>query len=189
MYHRDVAQVRALELDKPVICVVNGACAGLGFVAACMADLRFATKNAKFTTSFVKRGLVAEHGVTYTLPRIIGISRALDMLLSARVVSADEALGMGLVNQLYPDQESALKAAIEYARELIRFCSPAAMSEIRRQVYGGWHLTPREEALKADSLMRKSFRHPDFVEGVASLVEKRDPKYPGLKAGFIRDIR
>lgn len=189
-YTRDVAQVHALEIDKPIICSINGACAGLGLVAACMADVRFAsaTKDVKFTSAFVKRGLIAEHGISYVLPRIVGQSRALDLLLSSRVVQADEALSMGLVNKLYPDAESSLKAAVEYARDMVKYCSPVAMSEVRRQIYSSWGLTPREDAARADMLMKKSFKHPDFKEGVASLVEKRDPNFQGLKAGFIRDI-
>ena len=187
---RDVAQVHALEIDKPIICSIIGACAGLGLVTACMADVRFASaKGVKFTTAFAKRGLIAEHGISYVLPRIVGQARAMDLLLSSRVVLSDEALSMGLVNKLYPDAETCLKESIAYAQEMVKFCSPVALAEIKKQIYSGWGLTPREDYARAETLMLKSFKHPDFKEGVASLVDKRDPKFQGIKAGFIRDIQ
>ena len=96
---------------------------------------------------------------------------------------------MGLVNKLFPDGDSCVQGAIEYARDLVKYCSPVAMSEVRRQIYSSWGLTPREDAARADALMLKSFKHPDFKEGVASLVEKRDPTFQGMRAGLIRDMK
>lgn len=188
-FKRDVSQIQTLELDKPVICVVNGSCAGLGFVLATMCDVRFAVAGAKFTTSFAKRGLIAEHGVNWVLPRIVGLANAADLLLSSRVVLAEEALGMGLVNRVYPTQQVCMQEAMTYAKEMIRMCSPAAISEIKRQLYSNSGSgSPREEADRAKALMIKSFKHPDFEQGVLSLVERKDPKFKGLAAGYIREL-
>jgi len=185
--HRDVAQVRAAEMRKPLVCAVNGAAAGLGFVTAVMADVRFACKTAKFTTAFARRGLVAEHGVAWVLPRVVGQARALDLLMSSRVVLADEALAMGLVNFVSGDAESCVRDAVKYARDVGRLCSPAALAEIKRQVYAE-PVSLRQDYARAADLMSRSFTHPDFAEGVASYVESRDPKFKGLAAGMIRDL-
>lgn len=186
-FNRDINQIQFLESDKPVIMCINGACAGLGFVTACMGDIRFAVQKAKFTSAFSKRGLVAEHAISYVLPRIIGMSRAMDLLLSSRVVMTEEAVAMGLVNQSFASCEEMMKHAIQYAENMADLCSPAAMAEMKRQVYGAWDKTPRAEAEQCNVLMLQSFSHPDSIEGIASLNESRKPNFPGLAAGYIRD--
>ena len=184
---RDVSQLLATKMSKPLVVAINGAVAGLGLVAALMGDVRFATRGVKFTTAFAKRGLIAEHGIAWVLPRVVGHARALDLLMSSRVVSTDEALQMGLVNFVSPDPDACVRDAIKYARECGRLCSPAALAEIKRQMWDP-SLTLRDDAERAQDLMRRSFVHPDFTEGVNSLVEKRDPTFVGLKAGFVRDL-
>jgi enoyl-CoA hydratase/carnithine racemase len=184
---RDVSQTLLLQGSKPIICSINGACAGLGLVTALMADVRFCVEHCKFTTAFAKRGLIAEHGISYVLPRIVGTSRALDLLLSSRVVLSNEALQMGLVNQVYPTPKLCLEAALKYANDINTLCSPAAMAEMRQQVYSSWNSTSQEDYNNALQLMVKSFQHPDSAEGIASLVENRKPNFQGLKAGFIRN--
>jgi enoyl-CoA hydratase/carnithine racemase len=89
-------------VGKPIIAAVNGPCAGLGFVLALYCDLRFARPEAQFTTAFSRRGLIAEHGISWTLPSLIGLSGALDLLLSARRVGAEEALRLRLVDRVTP---------------------------------------------------------------------------------------
>src|SRR5947207_9183914 len=121
-------------IPKPIIAAINGACAGIGLCAALMCDLRFAAAAAKFTAAFVRRGLVAEHGSSWMLPRLIGHARALDLLYSGRVFLAEEALALGLVNRVVaPD--ALLDVVVDYARDLAANCSPTAMAAIKHQVY------------------------------------------------------
>jgi enoyl-CoA hydratase/carnithine racemase len=168
-----------LSIPKPIIAAINGACAGIGLVQALMCDIRFAAEGAKITTAFARRGLVAEHGISWILPRLVGPSRALDLLLSGRVVLADEALALGLVNRLLAP-ERLLEATLDYARELAVNCSPASMATMKRQVYGDLELGLIEATTAADRLMLESFTAPDFVEGVTSFLERRDPRFAGL---------
>lgn len=165
-----------LALPKPVIAAINGACAGIGLVQALGCDLRFAAQGAKLTTAFSRRGLVAEHGASWLLPRLIGPARALDLLLSARVVLAEEALEMGLVNRVVAP-EALLGTTLAYAADLAQHCAPSSMAAIKGQVYR--HLeTGLEEAMAdSDRLMAASLRSADFREGVASFVERRAPQF------------
>jgi enoyl-CoA hydratase/carnithine racemase len=168
-----------LSIPKPIIAAINGACAGIGLVQALMCDLRFAAEGAKLTTAFARRGLIAEHGISWILPRLVGPARALDLLLSGRVVFAEEAQALGLVNRVYaPDR--LLDAALEYAGELAAHCSHASMAAMKRQVYADLERTLPDALAEADRLMLASFTAPDFVEGVASFVERRDPRFATL---------
>jgi enoyl-CoA hydratase/carnithine racemase len=174
-------QTFPLTIPKPIIAAVNGACAGIGLVQALMCDLRFAAEGAKLTTAFARRGLVAEHGISWILPRLVGPANALDLLLSGRVVFAEEAHELGLVNRVYaPDR--LLDGALDYARELVVNCSPASMATIKRQVYADLERTLPDTLEEADRLMLTSFTAPDFAEGVTSFVERRDPRFAGLEA-------
>jgi enoyl-CoA hydratase/carnithine racemase len=168
-----------LSIPKPIIAAINGPCAGIGLVQALMCDLRFAAEGAKLTTAFARRGLVAEHGIAWILPRLVGPARALDLLLSGRIVLAEEALALGLVNRaIAPD--SLIDETLGYARELARQCSPASMATMKRQVYADLERGLPEALERADELMLASFGAPDFVEGVASFVERRDPSFAPL---------
>ena len=166
----------ALSIPKPVVAAVNGACAGLGFVHAMMCDVRFAAEGAKFTSAFVRRGLIAEHGVAWMLPRVVGPSNALDILMSGRVFLAEEAKEMGVVSRVVPADE-LLEAAISYARDLGRFSAPWSMAQIKRQVWGQLDMERSEALDESNALMRESLRRPDFKEGVQSFVEQRDPNF------------
>jgi enoyl-CoA hydratase/carnithine racemase len=172
-------QALALSIPKPIIAAVNGACAGIGLVQALMCDLRFAAEGAKITTAFARRGLVAEHGISWMLPRLVGPARALDLLLSGRVVLAEEALSLGLVNRVLAP-ERLLEATLEYARELVVSCSPASMAAMKQQVYADLERGLLEASERADRLMLESFAAPDFIEGVTSFIERRDPRFPAL---------
>jgi enoyl-CoA hydratase/carnithine racemase len=172
-------QTYALEVPKPVVAAINGACAGLGLVHALMCDIRFAAEGAKLTTAFARRGLVAEHGISWILPRLIGPARALDLLLSGRIVLAEEAAELGLVNRaVAPDR--LLEEAIAYARDLATNCAPSSMAEMKRQVYRDLDrgLAPALE--EANLLMVRSLLGEDFREGVASFVERREPQFAPL---------
>ena len=168
-----------LSVPKPVIAAINGPCAGLGLVQALMCDVRIAASGAKLTTSFSKVGLVAEHGISWLLPRHVGIGNALDLLMSSRVVTAEEALAMGLVQRVCEPRQ-VVDAAVAYADELAERVSPAAMAAIKAQVYR--HLTQELDAAldDADRLMLTTLDQPDFVEGVAAFREKRPPAFAGL---------
>jgi enoyl-CoA hydratase/carnithine racemase len=176
------AQTFPLSIPKPIIAAINGPCAGIGLVQALMCDLRFAADGAKLTTAFARRGLVAEHGISWMLPRLVGPARALDLLLSGRVVLAQEAHELGLVNRVLAP-ERLLACALEYARELAVNCSPASMATIKRQVYADLERTLADALADADRLMLASFAAPDFREGVASFVQRREPDFAALATG------
>jgi enoyl-CoA hydratase/carnithine racemase len=172
-------QTFPLSIPKPIVAAINGACAGIGLVQALMCDIRFAAEGAKLTTAFSRRGLVAEHGISWILPRLVGPARALDLLLSGRVVLAGEAVELGLVNRALAP-EKLLEETLAYARELASRCSPASMATMKRQVYIDLDRELPDALAEADRLMVESFSAPDFVEGVASFVERRDPRFTPL---------
>lgn len=171
----------APALPKPVVAAVNGACAGLGLVHALMCDVRFAAAGAKLTTAFVRRGLVAEHGISWLLPQVVGFGPAAELLLSGRVLLAEEAARIGLVHRVVPGEE-LLAAATAYAAELAAACSPAAMADIKAQLWADAHEPLGRVADRAVRLMLASFRRPDVAEGVASYREGRPPAFPPLAA-------
>jgi enoyl-CoA hydratase/carnithine racemase len=179
--HERRAQTFPLSIPKPILAAVNGACAGIGLVQALMCDVRFAAEGAKLTTAFARRGLVAEHGISWMLPRLIGPARALDLLLSGRVVLAEEAQALGLVNRVSAP-EKLLEETLDYARELASKCSPASMATMKRQVYADLERGLPESLAEADGLMLESFTAPDFVEGVTSFLERRDPRFAPLSS-------
>lgn len=166
-------------LRKPVIAAVNGPCAGLGFVIAMMCDIRFAARGAKLTTAFARRGLIAEHGLSWVLSRVSGTATALDLLLSGRTLQAEEALELGVVDRLTEAGQAAAEATA-YASELARFSSPASMAAIKRQVYDDLEQGIEASAADAVRYMEESFTRPDFGEGVNSFVERRPPDFPPL---------
>ena len=155
---------------------VNGACAGIGLVIALMCDIRFAASNAKFTTAFSRRGLVAEYGISWILPRLVGNANALDLLYSGRVILGDEAARMGMVNEVMAP-EMVVQRALAYATELATLASPTSMAVMKRQVYADWDCGLEEATTKAVELMNASLRRPDLKEGVASVLEKRTPRF------------
>ncbi|WP_433440187.1 enoyl-CoA hydratase-related protein [Nonomuraea sp. CA-141351] len=166
-------------IAKPIIAAVNGACAGLGMVHALVCDLVFTAADAKWTTAFPRRGLVAEYGLSWVLPRIMGQQRAMDILLSGRVFTGAEAYELGLVNRAVTG-ESVVAEAQAYARELAAYSSPASMAVIKRQVWHDWDTTLEASAATAVQEMVASFGRPDFAEGVASFLERRPPNFPPL---------
>ena len=166
------------SISKPVIGMLNGATAGIGLVHALYCDLRFAADNTVFTTAFSRRGLIAEHGISWMLPRIVGHANALDLLMSARRVQSDEALRIGLVNRLYPPDQLR-EQTYAYARDLADFVSPSAIAVIKRQLYDVPFQTLAEATIDANREMVVALRGSDFREGVASFMEKRPPRFTG----------
>ena len=172
-------RTRPMTLPKPVVAAVNGACAGIGLNQALMCDVRFAVPHAKFAAAFSRRGLVAEDGVSWLLPRIVGYGRASDLLLSSRPVTGVEAAEMGLVNRLVEPDE-LLPAALAYATELARQCSPYAMSLIKQQLHedqARGFIAGRDAAR---DLLATAKQAPDYREGVRSFLEHRPPRFAGL---------
>jgi len=184
---RNTRQNQALRIPKPIIGCISGA-AGLGFVLAMHADIRFATAKGKWTTAFAKRGLVVEHGLSTTLSRIIGVSNALDILLSSRVFLGEEAKELGLVSKVFDNYDAMMAHAIAYAQEMAANASPASMAAMKSQVYRHFNMDIDDAYAESEDLMKKSFKHPDSKEGVASYVEKRKPAFQGLAFGRIEDL-
>jgi len=166
----------ATQIPKPVIAAINGACAGLGFVHAMMADIRFAAEGAKFTTAFSRRGLVAEHGVSWVLPRLVGPAVSMDLLMSGRVFLAEEAAELGVVNKTVPADE-LMTTVMDYAKELAANVASTSMSVIKHQVWTHYEQSLDEALAETNDLMARSLRRADFKEGVASFVDKRSPNF------------
>jgi len=168
-----------MAMRKPVIAAINGACAGMGLTMALVCDVRFAAEGAKFTTSFSRRGLIAEYGISWILPRVVGWGTAMDLLLSGRVFFADEAAKLGLVNEVVAPDE-LLPRAIGYAEDIAANCAPSSLAVIKQQVYADTMRDVFEASAVAEKLMHESMLRPDFIEGITSFFEKRPPNFPPL---------
>ena len=157
---------------KPIIAAINGVAVGLGFVLPLYCDLRIAADTARFGTAFVQRGLIAEHGVSWMLPRLVGMGNATDLLYSARLVQADEALRMGLVNRIV-SADDLMSEVRAYAEHLANNVSPRSLRIMKQQLYEDQFQTLAESIDRANDAMIPSFGCEDFREGVAHFVEKR----------------
>jgi enoyl-CoA hydratase/carnithine racemase len=168
-------QTTPLTIPKPIVAAINGPCAGIGLVQALMCDIRIAAPGAKLTTAFSRRGLIAEHGISWVLPRLIGPARALDLLMSGRVFLAEEAAELGVVNRL-----GTFEDALVYATDMATNCSPASMAVMKSQVWSHLDKSLDDALAESDRLMLESFGRADFPEGVASFVERRAPRFAPL---------
>ena len=166
-----------LLVGKPMIAAINGACAGIGMMQTLMCDVRIAVTGARMTTAFARRGLPALHGSAWLLPRLIGASRATELLLSGRTFSTDEAATLGLIHQIVPAGE-ALSVALAYAADLAANCSPASIRTMKAQL----RAAPDEDVLTSIAngleLERQALASDDFAEGVRSFIERRPPSFP-----------
>ena len=165
-------------VQKPIIAAINGSAAGLGLIMSLYCDIRFAADNAKFTTSFSRRGLVAEHGISWLLPRLIGFANAADLLFSARVITAAEAKDIGLVSRVIPAASFHAEVAA-YAKMLANEVSPRSLREMKREIWNAQFQTLGQAIEAANGDMPASFKSEDFKEGVAHFVEKRAPRFTG----------
>jgi len=168
-----------LSIGKPIIAAINGACFGIGLQQALVSDIRFASEEAKFSTAYARRGLVAEMGMSWLLPRLVGTGHATDLLLSARLVRAAEADRMGLVNRVVP-AEDLLSEARAYAEMLVKNCSPFSMRTIKQQSFQDLARPFLESFDLSKALLDTAFAAPDFKEGMASWQEGRAPDFPDL---------
>jgi enoyl-CoA hydratase/carnithine racemase len=167
------------EYPKPLIAAINGAAVGIGFALAISCDVRFCNENSVLKTSFATLGLVAEHGVSWLLPRLVGRTRALDLLLSGRTVRGAEAQAMGLVNRCVPDGE-ALCAARDYAEMLISSAAPSSWAIIKRQLLDADLLTLEDAYEQAADLMDSALVSADHREAVQAFRDKRKPQFAPL---------
>ena len=165
-------------VTKPVIAAINGPVVGLGFVITLYCDLRFASDAARFSTAFSRRGLIAEYGMAWMLPRLVGLPNALDLLFSARTIDAAEALRMGVVNQVFA-QAAFMDKVREYARDLASSVSPRSLRVIKRQVYAAMFQGLGDAFDLSLHEMLESLHSEDFKEGVAHFLEKRPPHFQG----------
>ena len=163
-------------LRFPVVAAINGPAAGVGLVLACFCDVRFAAAGSKLTTSAPRLGLPAEYGLSWVLPRLVGIGHAADLLLSSRVVLAEEAATHGLVNRVLPPDE-LLEHSLAYARTLATEVSPVAVAAAKRQLYADLHGDVGTAVAESERLLDEHMRLPDYVEGVAAWSERRPPRF------------
>lgn len=168
-----------LSVRKPVIAAINGPCAGMAVPIVLCCDLRFASDRAVFVTAFSQRGLIAEWGSSWLLPRLIGPSAALDLLWSSRRIGAEEAWRMGLVNRVVP-HDQLMEAVRGYVSQLAAECSPTSLAIMKRQVYRDLCSSLHEAEEESFRLMLESFGRPDFREGVAAFLEKRPARFRRL---------
>ncbi|UMB71131.1 enoyl-CoA hydratase [Mycobacterium paraterrae] len=168
-------------LCKPVVAAINGSCVGIGLTQALMCDIRFAAAGAKFAASFARRGLIAEYGVSWILPRLTGWGVALDLLLSGRTFLAEEAAELGLVKEVVPP-EQLMARVMAYAEDIAQNCSPASMAIIKRQAYGDATREVADSNARSEVLLQESLKRPDVIEGITSFLDKRPPSFTGLRA-------
>ena len=169
-----------LGLRKPILAAVNGPAAGMGMAYALLCDMRFVAKNAKFTTAFSQRGLVAEHATSWVLPRLIGTSKALDLLWSSRKFDGTEAKELGIADRLCEDGESANEAKA-YIRELAQVTSPTSLMLMKQQVYKHIDMPIGPAMEETVQLMNESLEREDFREGVRSFMKRRPPRFARIK--------
>jgi enoyl-CoA hydratase/carnithine racemase len=163
-------------IPKPIVAAINGPAAGVGLVLACYCDVRFAAAGAKLTTSAPRLGLPAEYGLSWVLPRLVGIGHAADLLLSSRVVLAEEAARIGLVNDVFPPGE-LLSHALGYARRLATEVSPAGVAAAKGQLYADLHGDVGTAVEVSERLLDELVQGPDFAEGVRAYRDKRPPAF------------
>jgi enoyl-CoA hydratase/carnithine racemase len=168
-----------MSVRKPIIAAVNGPCAGVGLSMSMFCDLRFASEDAVFVTTFAQRGLVAEHGNSWILPRLIGPSRALDLLWSGRKVRGEEAVTLGIANRVFP-ADDLIPETRAYLRTLVETASPTSLMHMKQMVYQHLMLGLGPAMDETNAIMDRSVKWPDFKEGISSFVERRPPEFPPL---------
>ena len=176
--HFDATFAYHFGLSKPVIAAINGAAAGVGLVLAAYADLRFAVSGAKFTTAHGRSNFPAEFGMSWILPRIVGLTHANDLLLSSRVFTAEEAMTMGFLNKVLP-ADALMSQVASYARQLADSVAPGSARETKRQIYRDLHRDAASAVTDAERLLQEMIRHPDYGEGVKAWLQKRAAQWHG----------
>lgn len=163
-------------LSKPIVAAINGPVAGVGLALACFVDIRFAAPGIKLTTAHGKLNLPAEYGLSWVLPRLVGLGRANDLLLTSRVFYSEEALAMGLVNQLF-DSVNIVQQARGYLHEMVRAVSPNSIKQTRWQIYKDLHRDAASSVEDSEKLLKEMMKEQDYQEGVQAFLDKRNPKW------------
>ena len=174
----DAAFAYHFGVGKPIIAAINGAAAGVGLVLAAFADLRFAVKGVKLTAAHGRFNFPAEFGLSWVLPRIVGLTHANDILLSSRTFTSDEAATMGFLNRL-TEAEALMPAVLEYARAIAANVAPGSARETKRQIYRDLHRDAAGAVVEAERLLETMITDPDYKEGVKAWMEKRPARWSG----------
>lgn len=177
-YHDGITYLLALR--KPVLAAINGACAGLGFSVATFCDLRFVSRTAKLTTSFAQRGLIAEHGTSWMLPRLIGPGPALDLFWTSRKFDGEEAFRIGFATHLSEPDET-VNDAVVYLETIAKTSAPNSLMMMKRQVYRHLNRELGVSMKESNEWMDESLAKGDFKEGVQSFVERREPNFSRIR--------
>lgn len=167
-----------LAVPKLIICALNGSAAGVGLVLSLYCDIRYAAASTKLAAPFGRRGLVAEHGIAWIVPKLIGMSRALEWLIPARTLTASEALNIGLVSEVF-DSDDFQDKVLERAADIARSVSPRSIRVIKRQLWEGAAMSLSQACMIAEKEVKGAVRSEDFTEGVRHFVEKRLPLFTG----------
>ena len=165
-------------LTKPVIAAINGPAAGVGLVLACYADIRFAAQGAKFTAAHGRFNFPAEFGLSWVLPRLVGLTHANDLLLSSRVFLAQEAAAMGMLNKVLPAPD-LMPHAQAYARDLVEKVAPGSLAATKRQIYLDQHRSVGDAVNDAEKRLDEMSTTQDYKEGIKAWMEKRPAKWTG----------
>ncbi len=168
-----------LEVPKPVIAAINGVAAGGGLILALMSDIRIASTDASFITVFLKRGLIAEHGSSWILPRLVGTGRALDLLWMSDKIDATTALDLGLVEKLV-EPDKLISVACSYLERMAETSAPLAIAETKRLIYSHLGKGYVEALHEANESQNRFIAAPDASEGAKALIEKRQPNFKRL---------
>ena len=163
-------------LSKPIVAAINGPVAGVGLALACFVDIRFAAPGIKLTTAHGKLNLPAEYGLSWVLPRLVGLGRANDLLLTSRVFYSEEAVAMGLVNQLF-DSVNIVQQTRSYLHEMVRAVSPNSIKQTRWQIYKDLHRDVASSVEDSEKLLKEMMKEQDYQEGVQAFLDKRNPKW------------
>lgn len=166
-------------VQKPIIAAVNGAVAGVGLPCALFCDMRFFAESGYVSSSFSKRGLIAEAGTGWILPKLVGLDSAFDILFSSRRIYGREAKEMKLATRVYPDDE-LMQATVAYINDLAENCSPLSIAGMKGQLYRDLFRDPTESFKEAHRMMNETLKSADFKEGVRSFLEKRKPEFAGI---------
>ncbi len=166
-----------MALETVTIAAVNGAAAGAGLVLACYCDLRFAAADAKLTTAHGPLGLPAEFGLSWVLPRLVGVTRSNDLLLSSRKFLASDSDGWGLFNEIVEASE-LMDRVYEYAYDMAARVAPSSLATTKRQIYLDLHRDVGTAVSESDRLLNEMIPSPDYLEGVRALTERRLPDWP-----------
>jgi enoyl-CoA hydratase/carnithine racemase len=176
--------IHAMSIPKPIVCAINGACAGIGLAVAMSCDIRFVAEGAKLTTAFAKLGLVAEHGLSWTLPQACGHATAKELLMSARRFTGIEAAALGVAHAAIPD-DGLMDHTLGYARDLAVQSSPVSFATMKWQLARTPFQTVEDALGEADILLAQTTQGPDFAEGVRAFTGHDDPNFAPLGQGTI----